>query len=214
MLPNVFMNQISVLLVENQALTRLGVKTVLERNDAVGAVFEAENTAAGLYLFGRMRPDVTILSLRLPDSCAVDSIQDFLRIAPAAKIIVFAHESGDAEIARAFERGAFGYVLKDVSPDELVRAIVTVRANKKFVPANVAGILSEHRADENLTASEEKILRLIVRGLSNKEIAGELEITENTVKTHVKNVLAKLSVNDRTHAATTAIRRGLVRGDI
>lgn len=207
------MTKISVLLVEDQTLTRIGIKTIFAESAEIELIAEAENTAEGLHLFEQMRPDVTLLGLRLPDSCAIDSITDFLKIRPAAKIIVLAANSGDAEISRSLARGARGFVLKDVSSQELIKVVRTVYAGKKYVPANVANILSENANAEELTASEQKILNLIVEGLSNKEIAAKLRITENTVKTHVKNVLAKLAVDDRTAAATTAIRRGIVRVD-
>ncbi len=205
------MPKISVLLIEDQTLTRLGVKAIFAESQEIELTAVAENTVEGLNAFKRIRPDVTLLGLRLPDSCAVDSIADFLEIEPQARIIILAANSGDSEIARSLRRGAFGFVLKDVSAEQLIKAVKTVYANKKFVPANVAGILSEHLGEEQLTEREQKILRLIVNGLSNKEIAHNLGITENTVKTHVKNILSKLNVSDRTAAATTAIKRGMVR---
>lgn len=207
------MPKISVLLIEDQTLTRLGVAAIFAASSEIELTAVAENTVEGLNAFRRIRPDVTLLGLRLPDSCAVDSIADFFAIEPQARIIIVAANSGDAEISRSLERGAFGFVLKDVSAAELIKAVKTVYANKKFVPANVAGILSEHFGEEQLTAAEQNILKLIVNGLSNKEIAQNLEITENTVKTHVKNILSKLAVGDRTSAATTAIKRGMVRID-
>jgi two-component system NarL family response regulator len=152
--------------------------------------------------------------LRFSDVCAVDFIQDFLDTSPKAKIIILATHAGDAEINRSLQRGAVGYILKDVSADELVKAIRSVYNGKKYIPANVAKILLENLGQEELTASEQKILGMIVDGNSNKEIAGRLGITENTVKTHVKNILGKLGVDDRTAAATSAIKRGLVRVDI
>lgn len=207
------MKKIRVLLIEDQTLTRIGIRTILSANDGTEVVGEADDTAKGLELFRQLRPDVTLLSLRLPDSCAVDSIRDFLASAPKAKIIILAANAGDGEISRSLERGASGFVLKDVSADELIKAIRAVNADKKYIPANVAGVLSEHLGSESLTPSELKILQMIVEGQANKEIAYNLDISENTVKTHVKNILAKLGVDDRTSAATSAIKRGLVRVD-
>lgn len=204
---------IKVLLVEDQTLTRLGIKTVFDNSAEIIVAGEAANTAEGLNLFRQIRPDVTLLSLRLPDSCAVDSITDFLKIAPQAKIIVLAAHVGDVEINRSLERGAFGYVLKGVSAEELIKAVRTVFAGRKYVPANVARLISENLGSEELTPSEQRILEQIVAGLSNKQIAFQFDISENTVKTHVKNILAKLAVSDRTAAATSAIKRGLVRVD-
>jgi DNA-binding NarL/FixJ family response regulator len=137
-----------------------------------------------------------------------------LDFAPKAKIIVIASHAGDAEISRSLQNGAFGYVLKDVSETDLLKAIRTVAAGRKFVPPNVAAILTENFGQESLTPSEQNILEMIVAGKSNKEIAYLLGVTENTVKTHIKNIFEKLGVSDRTTAATLAIRRGLVRVDI
>jgi two-component system, NarL family, response regulator len=207
------MSKIRVLLIEDQTLTRIGIKTVLAQSDAVEIVAEAANGAEGLQIFRQQSPDVTLLSLRLPDSCAVDTLKDYFFAAPKAKIIILAAHAGDAEIKNSLQRGASGYVLKDVSADELIKAIQTVYGGKKYIPSNIAGILSENLGMEELTPSERKILELIVEGQPNKEIAANLNVTENTVKTHVKNILSKLGVDDRTAAATSAIKRGIVRVD-
>ena len=123
-------------------------------------------------------------------------------------------DAGDAEITKALKKGALGYICKDVTPEELVTAIRTVAAGRKFIPPNVASILSEHIGSEELTPAESNILRMIVGGMSNKEIAFALDISENTVKTHASNIFDKLGVSDRTSAATLAIKRGLVRTDL
>ena len=204
-------NKISVLLIENQTLTRIGIKTILEsQNDFEIAGF-AETGAKGFELFKRLNPDITILSLRLPDSCAIDSLADYFAADSKAKIIVLADSAGDAEISKALKRGASAYICKDVSENELIKAIRAVYAGKKYVQAEVAAILSENLFQEELTPTETRILSQIVAGKSNKEIAFDLSVSENTVKTHVKNVFDKLGVSDRTSAATLAIRRGLVR---
>jgi len=162
-------------------------------------------------LFQELKPDVTILGLRLPDSCAVDEIENYLGESERAKIIVLADHAGDAEISRSLKNGASGYVCKDVSADNLLKAIRTVHAGKKYLQAEVANILGENLGQEELTKTELKILRAIAAGKANKEIAFDLNVSENTVKTHVKNVFEKLGVSDRTSAATLAIKRGLVR---
>lgn len=157
---------------------------------------------------------MTILALRTPDSCAIDTLADYLAEDERAKIIVLADHAGDAEISKALKKGALGYVCKDVSPADLIRAVRVVGAGKKFIPSNIAVVLSENIGVEELTNSEQRILQMIVGGMSNKEIAFALDISENTVKTHIKNIFDKIGVSDRTSAATTAIRRGLVRIDI
>ena len=207
------MNEIRVLIIEDQTLTRIGIRTVLEQTGEIEVVGESESWAEGFQTFQALRPEVTLISLRLPGFCAVDVLKDFFAIEPKAKIIILAAYPGDAEISRSLHGGALGYILKDASADDLVKAVRTVSAGKKFIPAEVAGVLSENLGSEELTPSEQRILEKIVVGQSNKEIARDLDVTENTVKTHVKNILAKLGVSDRTAAATSAIRRGIVRVD-
>lgn len=207
-------NKIRVLLTENQTLVRVGIKTILEAENDFVIVGEAETGAKGFELFKELKPDVTILSLRTPDSCAIDSLSDYFTENKKARIIVLADTTGDVEISKALKKGALGYICKDVSPDELIKAIRNVSAGKKFIPGYIATVLSENIGQEELTNSEQRILQMIVGGMSNKEIAFALDISENTVKTHVKNIFDKIGVSDRTSAATTAIRRGLVRVDI
>ena len=205
---------IRVLLIENQTLTRIGIRTILDAQNGFEIVGETETGAKGFELFRELKPDVTILGLRLPDSCAVDEIGNYLGADKRAKIIVLAEHAGDSEISRSLKKGAFGYICKDVSADELVKAIRVVKAGRKYIPTEIANILSENLGQEELTPAERKILDKIVKGQSNKEIAYNLKISENTVKTHVKNIFDKLNVSDRTSAATLAIKRGLVRIDV
>jgi DNA-binding NarL/FixJ family response regulator len=157
---------------------------------------------------------VTILGLHLPDSCAIDDLDNYFLEDPKAKIIVLAEHAGDAEITKALKKGASGYICKDVQPEELIKAIRTVAAGRKFIPSNIAQILSENLGREELTPAESTVLRMIVGGMSNKEIAFALDVSENTVKSHVQNIFGKIGVSDRTSAATTAIKRGLVRVDL
>jgi DNA-binding NarL/FixJ family response regulator len=206
-------NPIKVLLVENQTLTRIGIKSVLDTSGAE-VIGEADTAVKGFDLFKQLKPDVTILGLRMPDSCAIDDLAFYFAEEPKAKIVVLAEHAGDAEITKALKRGALGYICKDVEPDELIKAVETVAKGKKFIPSNIAGILSENIGQEDLTRTEENVLRMIVGGMSNKEIAFALDVSENTVKTHVKNIFDKIGVSDRTSAATTAIKRGLVRVDL
>lgn len=205
---------IRILLVENQTLTRIGIKTILSENEDFQIVGEAASSAEGFKLFQELKPDVTILGLRLPDSCAIDDLSDYFAKDKRAKILILAEHAGDAEIKKALKKGASGYVCKDISPEELLKAVHSVDSGKKYIPNYIAAVLSENLGQEDLTNSEQRILQMIVGGMSNKEIAFALDISENTVKTHVKNIFDKIGVSDRTSAATTAIRRGLVRVDI
>ena len=207
-------DQIRVLLIENQPLTRIGIKAVIAPEVDIKIAGEADNSADGLRLFRELSPNVTILGLRLPDSCAVDDLDNYFIGTPGAKILVLAERAGDAEISKALKKGALGYICTDVEPEELIKAIRTVAAGKKFIPADIAQIISENLGKEELTPAESTVLRMIVGGMSNKEIAFALDVSENTVKSHVKNIFEKLGISDRTSAATMAIKRGLVRVDL
>ena len=204
---------IRILVIENLTLVRVGIAAILKDRQDIEIVGEAEMSRDGFRLFRETKPDVTILGLRLPDSCAVDEIENFRKENARGKIIVLADHAGDAEISRSLKSGASGYVCKDVSAADLIAAIRAVHAGKKYLQAEVANILGENFGREELTKTERKILQLIVAGKANKEIAFDLNVSENTVKTHVKNVFEKLGVSDRTSAATLAIKRGLVRID-
>lgn len=208
------MPPIKVLLIEDQPLTRIGVRTVLLGHEDLNLIGEETNAADGFARFQKLKPDVTILGLRLPDSCSIDDLDNYFVDDPKAKIIVLAEHAGDAEITKALRKGALGYICKDVSPEDLVKAIRTVNAGRKFIPGDIAAILSENIGQEELTPAETNVLRMIVGGMSNKEIGFALDVTENTIKTHVKNIFDKIGVSDRTSAATLAIRRGLVRIDL
>ena len=205
---------IQVLLIENQPLTRIGVKTVLSATDDITLSGEADNAADGFRLFSILSPDVTILGLRFPDSCSIDDLDNYFLARPKTKIIVLAEHAGDAEITKALKKGALGYVCKDVEPNDLIKAIRTVNAGRKYIPADIAEILTEHLGQEELTPTESTVLRMIVGGMANKEIGFALDISENTVKTHVQNIFGKIGVSDRTSAAGVAIKRGLVRIDL
>jgi DNA-binding NarL/FixJ family response regulator len=204
----------SVLLIENQPLTRIGVRYVLNPEADIELAGETDNAADGFRMFRELRPDVTLLGLRLRDSCSIDDLDNYFIEDSKAKIIVLADRAGDAEISKALKKGAAGYICKDVAPGELLVAIRRVAAGGKHIPADIAQILSENVGQEELTPTESTILRMIVGGMSNKEIAFALDISENTVKTHNQNIFAKIGVSDRTSAATTAIKRGLVRVDL
>ncbi|REJ76004.1 MAG: DNA-binding response regulator [Acidobacteria bacterium] len=205
---------VRVLLVENQEIVRLGVRTALSDDQDIELVAEAATGAEGLKVFSESNPDVVVLSLRLPDACAVDDIDKYLASDPKARLLVLADHSGDSEIAKSIKKGALGYVDRNVSAEELVRAVKVVAAGSKFIPERIASILTENLGAEELTNAEHRTLEMLVGGMSNKEIGFALDVSENTVKTHVKNIFGKLGVSDRTSATTTAIKRGLVRIDV
>ena len=205
---------INVLLIENQSLTRLGVRAVIDGEPDIELIGESNNAADGFSQFRHLNPDVTILGLHFPDSCSIDDLDGYFADRTKAKLIVLADHAGDAEIAKALRKGVAGYICKDISPGELIAAIRNVSKGRKYIPDEIAQILSEHIGDEELTPTETNILRMIVGGMANKEIAFALDISENTVKSHNQNIFSKIGVSDRTSAATTAIKRGLVRVDL
>lgn len=205
---------VRVLIVEDQEIVRLGVRAAVADDTDLEIAAEASTAAEGFDLFREVRPDVVVLSLRMRDSCAVDDIEKYLDADSSARILILAEHSGDAEIARSIKKGALGYVSKDVSGAELVRALRTVASGRKFIPEHIAAILTENLGAEELTNAEQRILEMLVGGMSNKEMGFALDVSENTIKTHVQNIFGKLGVSDRTSATTTAIRRGLVRIDI
>ncbi len=205
---------IRVLLIEHQPLTRLGVGAVLGEETGIELIGEADNAADGRSMFRELKPDVTILGLHFPDSCSIDDLDSYFVITPKPKIIVLAEHAGDSEISRALKKGVAGYICKDVTAEDLVAAVRTVSAGRKFIPNDIAQILSENLGREELTPTETNVLRMIVGGMSNKEIAFALDVSENTIKSHIQNIFGKIGVSDRTSAATTAIKRGLVRVDL
>jgi DNA-binding NarL/FixJ family response regulator len=205
---------VTVLLIESQPLVRLGIRAAVDDADDIDIIGDTDDLAAGLELFSKLKPGVVILGLRFPEACAIDKLDDYLTNESKAKIIVLADHAGDSEISRALKKGALGYICKDVEPAELIKAIRTAAAGRRYLPVEIAAILGEHFGQEELTPSESNVLRMIVGGMSNKEIAFALDLSENTIKTHVQSIFGKIGVSDRTSAATTAIKRGLVRVDI
>ena len=160
--------------------------------------------------FFELRPDVALVDLQLPDMSGFELIKKIKDKSPNARIIVLSSYEGDVDIQRALEAGAQGYVAKGLVRDELLEIIRSVHAGKRRLPAAVAQTLAEHIADEQISPRELGVLSLMAAGKRNKEIAGELSIAEDTVKMHVRNILSKLQVSDRTEAVTIAIRRGII----
>lgn len=206
--------EIKLLVIENHALSRIGLRTVVSATEDISVTGETDNAPDGFAKFKELQPDVTILGLRFPDTCSIDDLDSYFAEDPKAKIIVLAEHAGDAEITRALKKGVAGYICKDISPEELVKAIRTVAAGRKYIPDDIAQVLSQNLGQEELTPAEANVLRMIVGGMSNKEIAFTLDVSENTVKSHIQNIFGKIGVSDRTSAATTAIKRGLVRVDL
>lgn len=204
---------IRIMIVEDHHIVRQGFIALLRLVEGFEIVAEAPDGEQAIQLFRRDRPDVTLMDLRLPTIGGVQAITRIRAEFPDARIIVLTTFDGDEDIYRALQAGAKGYLLKGMNSDELIEAIRSVHAGKSRIPAAVAERLAERLAGPTLTDRETDVLRLIVSGNSNKEIATELFISEATVKTHVNSLLGKLGVTDRTQAATTALQRGIVHFD-
>jgi DNA-binding NarL/FixJ family response regulator len=190
---------------------RQGLATVLATEPDMALVAQAANGVDAIAEFRRHRPDVTLMDLRLPGTNGTDVLIAIRDEFPDARIIMLSSSESDGEIQRALRSGASGYVLKSMPQDELLAVVRSVHAGKRHVPAAVAAVLAEHLGEADLTARELEVLQLIRDGCKNKQVADRLAISENTVNFHIKNIVDKLGANDRTHAVTIAVRRGLLR---
>jgi two-component system NarL family response regulator len=201
---------IRILVADDHNVVRQGLVALIKTVPDMTVVAEAADGVQAVELFRQHRPDVTIMDLRLPGMSGVDAITHIRRDFPAARILVLTTFDGDENIFRALQAGARGYLLKDMFGDELMEAIRSVHAGKTRIPAPIAQRLAERMGGPSLTNRELDVLKLIVAGMSNKDIGAELAISEATVKTHINSILSKLGVSDRTQAATTALQRGIV----
>lgn len=202
--------RIRILSVDDHPVFREGLSTILGSQPDMLLVAQAANAAEAIAEFRRHRPDVTLMDLRLPGANGTDILITIRGEFPQSRVIMLTTSDADGEIQRALRAGAAGYVLKSTPKNELLEVIRTVHAGKRHIPPEVAARLAEHLGEENLTTRELEVLRLIRDGYRNKMIADQLAIAETTVNFHVKNLIGKLGANDRAHAVTIAIRRGLL----
>ena len=201
---------IRLLIVEDHNVVRQGLVALLNVAEGLKVVGEAADGVEAITQIRKHEPDITLIDLRLPRMSGVDVIERIRMETPQARFIVLTTYDGDEDIYRALKAGARAYLLKGMTSEELIATIRAVHAGKSHIPPVIAQRLAERMDTEDLTPREFDVLEQIVQGKSNKEIAGELEVSEATVKTHINSLLSKLDVTDRTQAATAAIRRGLV----
>jgi DNA-binding NarL/FixJ family response regulator len=202
---------IRILSVEDHPVFREGLRTIIGSQPDMLLVAQAANALEAIAEFRRHRPDVTLLDLRLPGRDGTDILIALRGEFPESRIIVLTNSDGDGDIQRAMRAGAAAYILKSMPKDELLEVIRTVHTGRRHVSPEVAARLAEHLGDDDLTARELEVLQLIRDGHRNKQIADKLNIAETTVNFHIKNLVDKLGANDRTHAVTIAVRRGLLR---
>jgi DNA-binding NarL/FixJ family response regulator len=201
---------IRILTVDDHPLLREGIAALVNAESDMKVVGEASNGQEAIDKFRLQLPDVTLMDLQMPALNGLEAIIGIRSEFPHARIIVLTTYIGDVQVLRALKAGARAYILKGHVHRELLETIRAVHAGQKRIPSEVAVELAGHAADDELTSREIEVLRLIAAGNANKEIAGQLAISEETVKSHVTNILAKLGANDRTHAVTIGIKRGII----
>lgn len=202
---------IRILTVDDHALLREGIAALVNAEPDMKLVAEASNGKEAIEKFRSHRPDVTLMDLQMPGLNGIEAINRIQSEFPNARIIVLTTYTGDVQALRALKAGARGYVLKEHVRRQLLETIRAVHAGQKRIPPDIAAELAEHAADDQLTAREIDVLRLIAVGNSNKLIADQLSIGEATVKGHITNILSKLGANDRAHAVTIALKRGIMQ---
>jgi DNA-binding NarL/FixJ family response regulator len=203
-------NKIRILAVDDHPLLRQGIAGLVADQSDMNLVAEASNGREAIQQFRAHRPDVTLMDIQMPEMNGVDAMIAIRGEDPEARIIVLTTYTGDVQVVRALKAGARGYLLKNSLHKELLQTIRAVHAGKKTLSPEASYQVAEHATDDALTPAEIAVLRLIAAGNANKQIADRLSITEETVKSRVKNILSKLGANDRTHAAMIGLKRGII----
>jgi DNA-binding NarL/FixJ family response regulator len=202
--------QIRILAVDDHPLVREGITGLIAIQPDMILVGEASNGREAIQQFRALRPDVTLMDLQMPEMNGLDALIAIRNEFPDAKIIMLTTYKSDTQIVRALKAGAKGYLLKSTLHKELMEAIHAVNAGKKTLSPEASVEIAEHATDDALTPAEINVLRLIAAGNANKQIADQLSTTEESVKSRVKSILSKLGANDRTHATTIALKRGII----
>jgi DNA-binding NarL/FixJ family response regulator len=201
---------IRLLVVDDHPLFRQGIAALIEFEPDMVLVAEAGNGRQAVEVFRQQRPEVTLMDLQMPEMTGLDAITAIRAEFPDARIIVLATYAGDAQVVRALQAGACGYLLKSTLSAELIATIRAVHRGRKALSPEISLELAEHAAQESLSPVEVRVLQLIAEGNSNKEIGAQLSLTEDAVKGHVRGILAKLGANDRAHAAVIGLKRGII----
>jgi DNA-binding NarL/FixJ family response regulator len=196
--------------VDDHPLLRQGIAALIKSQPGMEVVAEACDGEEAIAQFRQHRPDVTLMDVQMPNMNGTEAISRIRSEFPEARILVLSTYAGDVQVLRAIKAGARGYLLKGNVRTELLEAIRSVHAGGKRIPTEIAADLAEHAADDALSSREIEVLRLIGEGNANKQIADKLSIGETTVKNHISNILSKLGANDRAHAVTIALQRGII----
>lgn len=204
-------DRIRILTVDDHPLMREGTAAMIRSQADMLLVAEAANSSEALEKFREHRPDVTLMDIRLPGRSGIDTVIAIRSEFPEARILMLTTFEGDVEIQRALQAGARGYMLKSMPPSDLLAGIREVHAGRKRIPPEVAAHLAEHIGEDALTAREMEVLQQVAGGNRNRDIAGRLFISEETVKVHIKHIMEKLGARDRTDAVSIALRRGIIQ---
>lgn len=202
---------IRILVADDHFVVRMGLIALVNTEDDLEVIGEASDGNQAVDLFEKLKPDLVLMDLRMPVKDGIDATTEIFRKHPRARVLMLTTYDGDTDIHRAIQSGAQGYVLKNATGVELIPALRAVAAGQKWIPKEISARLASRKMFEELTPRELEVLQQIARGLANKEIGDALNITEHTVKDHLKHILGKLQVADRTEAVTVALHRGIIQ---
>jgi len=203
--------RIRILVADDHFIVRIGLIALVNTEPDMEIVGEAADGAQAVEMFQKVNPDLVLMDLRMPIKDGIAATKEILDQCSTARVLMLTTFDGDTDIHRAIQAGAQGYVLKNSTGDKLIPALRAVAAGEKWIPKEVATRLAAHKSYEELTPRELQVLQQMAKGLANKEIGDVLKITQHTVKDHLKNILAKLRVADRTEAVTAALQRGIIQ---